>query len=109
MTCYPSGPLESQAGPEGSAEIRVLPGVKNFPNRARLDCPVADCVFRDLYDIRTVKLYDQPNLEMAPGQDFSDPIGTIRNVYFSRLSFCRPGCFQLAADRGRAFRWTTCS
>ena len=89
---------ETQAVAEGSAELRVLPGVKNFPNHARLDCPVADCVFRDLHDIRTVKLYDQPDLEMAPGVDFSDPIGTIRNVYFSKMSFCRPGVFQIAAD-----------
>ena len=88
---------QTQSVAEGSAELRVLPGVEKFPNRARLDCFVADCVFRDLHDIRTVKLYDQPNLEMPPGQDFSDPVGTIKNVYFSRLSFCRPGCFQIAA------------
>jgi hypothetical protein len=30
--------------------------------------------------------------------DFADPIGTIRNVYFSRLMFERPGRFQIAAN-----------
>jgi hypothetical protein len=86
------------AGPEGSAEIRVLPGVKNFPDRTKLACPVADCVFRNLYDIRTVKLYDQPNLEMDRNKDFSDPIGTIRNLYFERLKLSRRCVFQLAAN-----------
>jgi hypothetical protein len=91
-------PIAAQAGPEGTAEIRVLPGVKNFPSHVRLDCPVNDCVFRDLYDIRTFKIYDQPNLEMGRDKDFSDPIGTVQNLWFSKLTFSRPGVFQLAAD-----------
>jgi len=48
-------------------------------------------------NIRTVKMYDQPNLELGRDKDFADPIGTIRNVYFSRLIFERPGRFQIAA------------
>ncbi len=91
-------PIAAQAGPEGTAEIRLLPGVKNFPNHTKLDCPVTDCVFRDLYDIRTFKIYDQPNLEMGRDKDFSDPIGTVQNLWFSKLTFSRPGVFQLACD-----------
>ena len=97
-TCSPSGPLDSRRDLKACAEIRVLPGVKNFPDRTKLDCPVADCVFRDLVDIRTVKLYDQPNLEMGRDKDFSDPIGAIRKLYFEGLNLSRRCIFQLAAN-----------
>jgi hypothetical protein len=82
----------------GTAEMRLLPGTKTFTNGRKLDCPIADCVLRKLYDIRTVKIYDQPNLELGRNNDFSDPIGTVRNVYFGSLSFNRPGRFQIAAN-----------
>jgi len=82
----------------GTDEIRLLPGTKKYADGRRLDCPVADCVLRDLQDIRTFKLYDQPNLEMGRDNDFSDPIGTIRNVYFQKLVFNRPGVVQVAAN-----------
>ncbi len=82
----------------GTDEIRLLPGTKKFADGRKLDCPVADCVLRDLQDIRTFKVYDQPNLEMGRDNDFSDPIGTIRNVYFGKLVFHRPGQMQIAAN-----------
>lgn len=82
------------AQPDGTAEIRLLPGTKRFPDGGRLDCDIHDCVFRDLQDIRTFKLYDQPNLELGRQQDFASPIGTARNLFFSGLVFHRPGRFQ---------------
>ncbi len=82
----------------GTDEIRLLPGTKKYADGRKLDCPVADCVLRDLQDIRTFKVYDQPNLEMGRDNDFSDPIGTIRNVYFQKLVFNRPGVLQVAAN-----------
>jgi hypothetical protein len=82
----------------GTDEIRLLPGTKTFVDGRKLDCPVADCVFRNLHDIRTFKVYDQPNLELGRDQDFCDPIGTIKNVYFEKLVFNRPGRFQIAAN-----------
>ncbi len=84
--------------PDGTAEIRLLPGTKVFAGGTRLACDIGDCVFRNLVNIRTVKMYDQPNLELGRDKDFADPIGTIRNVYFSRLMFERPGRFQIAAN-----------
>ena len=82
----------------GSDEIRLLPGTKTFADGAKLDCPIHDCVFRDLHDIRTFKIYDQPNLELGRNKDFCDPIGTLRNVYFDKLVFNRPGRFQVAVN-----------
>ena len=76
----------------------MLPGTKTFADGRKLDCPVADCVFRNLHDIRTFKVYDQPNLELGRDRDFCDPIGTIKNVYFEKLVFNRPGRFQIAAN-----------
>lgn len=84
--------------PDGTAEIRLLPGTKTFPGGGRLACDISDCVFRKLTDIRTVKMYDQPNLELGVEKDFADPIGTIRNVHFSHLLFNRPGRIQVAAN-----------
>jgi hypothetical protein len=83
--------------PDGTAEIRLLPGTKVFPGGARLACDISDCVFRKLVNIRTVKMYDQPNLELGRDKDFADPIGTMRNVHFSQLMFQRPGRFQIGA------------
>ncbi|MCY2988805.1 MAG: hypothetical protein NTY19_13180 [Planctomycetota bacterium] len=82
----------------GTDEIRLLPGTKTFGDGRKLACPVADCVLRNLHDIRTFKVYDQPNLELGRDRDFCDPIGTIKNVYFQRLVFHRPGRFQIAAN-----------
>lgn len=82
----------------GTDEIRLLPGTKTFASGAKLDCPIVDCVFRDLRNIRTVKIYDQPNLELGRDQDFCDPIGTVTNVRFSKLVFNRAGRFQIAAN-----------
>jgi hypothetical protein len=82
----------------GTDEIRLLPGTKTFADGRKLACPVADCVFRNLHDIRTFKVYDQPNLELGRDRDFCDPIGTIKNVYFDKLVFNRPGRFQIAAN-----------
>jgi hypothetical protein len=82
----------------GTDEIRLLPGTKAFADGERLDCPVADCVLRDLHDIRTFKIYDQPNLELGRDNDFCDPIGTIRNVYLQKLVYHRPGPLQIAVN-----------
>jgi len=84
--------------PDGTAEIRLLPGTKTFADGTKLACNIADCVFRKLTDIRTVKAYDQPNLELGRDKDFSDPIGSLRNIFFGQLIFNRPGRFQIAAN-----------
>lgn len=84
--------------PDGTAELRLLPGTKVFAGGTRLACDIHDCVFRNLANIRTVKLYDQPNLELGRDKDFADPIGTIHNVHFSRLVFRRPGRLQVAVN-----------
>jgi len=82
----------------GTDEIRLLPGTKTFAEGHKLECPVADCVLRNLHDIRTFKIYDQPNLELGRDRDFCDPIGTVKNVFFDTLVFHRPGRFQIAAN-----------
>jgi len=91
VSADPASPL-----PDGTAELRLLPGTKVFADGSRLACDIADCVFRTLTDIRTVKMYDQPNLEAGRDNDFADPIGSVRNVTFSGLVFNRPGRFQIA-------------
>lgn len=77
-----------RAGIEGSdfrAEIRFLGGTKHYPDGKTLDCDIDDCVVRDISGIRTFKMYDQPNLELGRDNDFADPIGNFKNLYFSKL------------------------
>lgn len=68
------GPIERiviediTGAPEGVASaraIRLLPGVKRFPDGTTLACPITDITLRRITDIREFKLYDQPNLELG--------------------------------------------
>lgn len=78
--------------------IRLLPGVKQFPDGSTLDCPITDCVLRNLTDIRDFKLYDQPNLEQGRDHDFSARVGQLRNIHLEHLVFTRPGVIQVHAN-----------
>lgn len=84
--------------PDGTAEIRLLPGTRTFPGGKKIFCEISDCVLRRLLNIRTVKAYDQPNLEVGRDKDFCDPIGTLRNIHFRSLTYNRLGRFQIAAN-----------
>ena len=82
----------------GTSTMRLLPGTKTFSDGTKLDCPVADCVIRDLNGIGNIKIYDQPNLEMGRDNDYCDPVGTVRNVSFSDITLNSPGLFQIATN-----------
>jgi hypothetical protein len=82
---------------QGTDAIRLLPGVKQFSDGSRLDCPIHDITLREITDIRDFKLYDQPNLELGRTNDFSHGIGTLRNILFEKLTFNRPGHIQVHA------------
>ena len=94
---FVAGVTGAPAGAGAADAIRLLPGVKHFPSGATLDCPISDCLLHDLTDIREFKLYDQPNLELGRDKDFSDPVGTLRNIYLQHLVFTRPGRINVAA------------
>lgn len=85
-------------GKRGTDDIRLLPGVKRFNDGSTLDCPIHDITLREITDIRDFKLYDQPNLELGRDKDFSDGIGTLRNLVFENLVFNRPGRIQVHAN-----------
>ena len=100
------GPIERiivediTGAPEGVASaraIRLLPGVKRFPDGTTLDCPIADITLRRITDIREFKLYDQPNLELGRANDFSAAIGTLKNIVFEKLTLNQPGSVQVHA------------
>lgn len=84
-------------GSNGSRSIRLLPGnsvLKDGTGR-RLSCPVEDVVVRRVSGLGRVVALDQPNGELGRDVDFSDPIGTLRNVYFSDLYLTTPCRFSL--------------
>lgn len=90
--------VEHVTGSGGSAELRLLPGTRTFVDGRKVFCEISDCVLRRLVNIRTVKAYDQPNLEVGRDKDFCDPIGTLRNIFFRKMTFGRRGRFQIAAN-----------
>ncbi len=94
--------IEDVAGaPEGvpaANSIRLLPGVKCLDDGSTLDCPIADITLRRISDIREFKLYDQPNLELGRDKDFSQRIGTLKNLRFEDLTFNIPGKIEVHAD-----------
>ncbi len=101
------GPIERiviediTGAPEGVASaraIRLLPGVKRFPDGTTLACPITDITLRRITDIREFKLYDQPNLELGRTNDFSAAIGTLKNIVFEKLTFNHPGKIEVHAD-----------
>jgi len=67
--------------PDGSAEIRLLPGHKRFGDGTQLACDLEHIVIRHVRAIRTFKMYDQPNLEMGRDKDFSEAIGDMRCLF----------------------------
>ena len=100
------GPIERiviediTGAPEGVSStraIRLLPGVKRFPDGSTLDCPISDVTLRRITDIREFKLYDQPNLELGRANDFSAGVGTLKNITFEKLTLRQPGVIQVHA------------
>lgn len=75
---------------EGTAQIRLQPGNRKRKDGTTCECPIENVVLRELKNIRTIKMYDQPNLEMGRNNDYSDPLGIFRNVFISDLLLQRP-------------------
>jgi hypothetical protein len=86
------------AGVPAANSIRLLPGVKRFEDGTMLDCPISDIKLRRITDIREIKIYDQPNLELGRNNDFSIGVGTLKNVVFENLTFNHPGQIELHAN-----------
>ena len=90
------GPIERvlverlDGGDRGAASLRMLPGTKRFADGTTLDCPVRNCVFREIRGLNDIKAYDQPNLELGRAKDFCAPIGTLSGIFIEQLSIRRP-------------------
>ncbi len=87
-------PLEA----ESTDSIRLLPGVKQFPDGGTVDCDLHDIVIRKVEDIRDFKLYNQPNLESGRDKDFSAGLGRAENLFFEDIVLNRPGSLQVHAE-----------
>ena len=78
--------------------IRLLPGLKRFEDGFLLDCAISDVTLRRITDILEFKLYNQPNLELGRDKDFSQGVGSLKNLRFEALVFNRPGSIQVHAN-----------
>lgn len=83
--------------PEGCCAIRIQPGNRKRPDgKGTRECPIHSLVFRRVANVKEFKMYDQPNLERGRDNDRSEPIGTMRDIYFDSLVYDRPGVFEIA-------------
>ena len=91
------GSAEDPLRRAGSAAIRLLPGTRTWADGSKTACPIEFCVLRRLTAIQTFKVYDQPNLELGRDRDFSDPIGTVRDLFVRSLNCPAPCSIEIAA------------
>jgi hypothetical protein len=84
----------------GYNTVRLLPGVKEFENGSKLNCPVNNIILRNVNDIGEFHLYGQPNLDLAVKgiKDFSAGMGLLSNIYFDNLTYNIPGKIQIATN-----------
>jgi len=68
----------------GSCAIRVLPGVKLFPDGGTQTCNVERCVFRKIRNCHTFKMYDQPNIRCTK-DDYAADLGTVADLFFEDI------------------------
>ncbi|MHC4252317.1 MAG: hypothetical protein ACYS9X_24630 [Planctomycetota bacterium] len=68
----------------GSCAIRILPGVRLFPDGSTLTCNVERCVFTDIRNCHTFKIYDQPNIRCV-SDDYSADLGTVADLFFEDI------------------------
>jgi hypothetical protein len=87
--------------PDGRAEIRLLPGVKKLADSTEMDCTISQFVFRNIQNLRHVKIYPQPNRELGVDRDFSETTGRVRELVFSNIHVIDPspeGTIQVACE-----------
>lgn len=68
-------------------EMRLLPGRKTYLDGRKLNCPVQNCIFRDISGAYNFKMYQQPNCHnlKRARKDFSDIAGLIKDVVFDDI------------------------
>jgi hypothetical protein len=79
----------------GTFEFRLLPGNRKRSDGSVKSCKIKDIVIRNITNLRTIKMYDQPNLERGRDKDRSQPLGVFENVYIHDLHFDRPGFIEI--------------
>lgn len=68
----------------GSCAIRILPGVKTYPDGATEACDIARCIFSNIRNCHTFKIYDQPNIRCIQ-DDYSADLGQVAELYFDDI------------------------
>ena len=69
---------------EGACAIRILPGVKMYPGGATEVCEVKRCIFSNIRNIHSFKMYDQPNVRDVKN-DYSADLALASDLYFENI------------------------
>lgn len=67
-------------------EFRLLPGRKTYSDGSSNECPIRNCILKNIEGVYTYKLYGQPYW-LRPWDDNSEILGLIENVYFEDITF----------------------
>lgn len=69
-------------------ELRLLPGMKRYPDGSTVDCPIAHCRLEDIAGVYSFKLYQQPNCHNKElnKHDASVTPGLLQDITFARVS-----------------------
>jgi hypothetical protein len=79
----------------GTFEFRLLPGNRKRADGTVKSCKISNIVIRNIVNLRTIKMYDQPNLERGRDNDRSTPLGLFENVYIHDLHFDNVGFIEI--------------
>lgn len=85
-------------GVRSSNEIRLLPGIKKYDDGTTLDCALRNITLTNITEIATVKMYNQPNLELGRDNDFSHGLGNASNILIDGLVMNRPCTIEVHSD-----------
>lgn len=76
--------IEDAAVDSGSCAIRILPGVRIYPDGTTQACDINRCLFSDIRNCHSFKIYDQPNVRCVH-DDYSAALGLASDLYFENL------------------------
>ena len=99
--------VENSNVDEGACAIRILPGFKIYPDGSQEECKVNRCIFSNIRNMHSFKIYDQPNVRDVKN-DYSGGISTVSDLYFENIHI-RPLDLTRYYDKGKNGVFELCS
>lgn len=69
------------------AEMRILAGVKRFPNGEIQDCSISNLLMRNVHGMHTIKMYHQKDPHARSASEVSVAPGSMYDLFFEDMTF----------------------